>query len=156
MTEIKQITFEEILPFWLKLWAWHTPETVETHSYMRHLAGHFETFYPEIAYFGAICDNKIVGVNSVHTLPDGTCRSRGLWVDSEYRGNSIGTLLLEVCVSWATGRASCIWSYPRNTSWNSYKKAGFELSSDWKTSEQGIKNAFCILALDFPRESARM
>lgn len=145
MTDVRisEITFDDISPFWLKLWSWHTPDTLERFSFMKYLGGHFnEIKDPEIAYFGAFVSDKIVGVNSIHTLPDGTCRSRGLWVEPDYRGSGIGVLLLRRCIQWSEERGFPTWSYPRDTSLKTYLAAGYAKTSEWNVSDQGIKNAF--------------
>lgn len=146
---ISEISFEEITPFWLNLWWWHTPETLERFSYMRFGGGHFnEVKDPEIAYFGIQSRGEVVGVNSIHTLPDGTCRSRGLWVDPNHRGKGLGFALLHHSIGWAENRGFWSWSYPRESSLDTYLSAGYESSSDWIVSEHGIKNKFVRKSLD--------
>jgi GNAT superfamily N-acetyltransferase len=92
-------------------------------------------------------DNKIAGVNSGHKCMDGSYRSRGLFVYPKFRNLGIGyKLLLETINQGKKESAKFVWSYPRNTSWKTYEKAGFILTSDWEYSETGI-NAFCKIDL---------
>jgi GNAT superfamily N-acetyltransferase len=144
---IKTITFEEILPFWLKLWTWETEESVPRHSHMMYPDGYFGFDYtPSIIYYAVIEDDKIVAVNSGHTTPDNMYRSRGLWVEPEYRGKGYGILLLRACIEKSIELGcTATWSYPRDTSWLTYKAAGFHLSTEWISSENKIKNAYCIV-----------
>jgi len=94
-----------------------------------------------IAYF---LDNQIVGVNSGHKCSDNGYRSRGLYVFPEYRGRGIGVELLKETIKLGkTTGCTYVWSYPKNSSWKTYSKAGFNLSTDWEKSENGM-NAYCI------------
>jgi hypothetical protein len=40
--------------------------------------------------------------------------------------------------------AHMCWSYPKDSSWNTYAKAGFTLVSDWESAENGT-NAYCVV-----------
>lgn len=144
---IKEISYEEILPLWLKLWPWHDETTVQKYSHMLYPDGYFGLdFSPYIIYYGVIENDEIVAVNSGHTTPDNTFRSRGLWVDPAHRGKGYGVALLRACIDKSIELGcSATWSFPRDTSWLTYKSAGFQLSTDWIMSENNIKNAYCIL-----------
>ena len=92
---IKEITFEEILPFWKKLW--YPKEDIQKRSGTRLLYGFNRSVITnnkiEVTYFGAEVDGKIVGVNSGYILTG--YRSRGLYVLPEYRRNGISQILLK-------------------------------------------------------------
>lgn len=144
---ITEISFEQILPLWLKLWPWHQVSTIEKHSCMMFTGRFFGLDYePKITYFGIIQDDTVVAVNSGHTTPENLYRSRGLWVEPEYRSNGYGVALLEASIrkSVELGCAGT-WSYPRDTSWATYNAAGFDLATDWIVSENNIKNAYCFM-----------
>lgn len=141
---IKIITWEEILPIWKnQLWPNRT-SPVETNSAMCYLQGHnMSNMITHPTFFGYIQDNKIVGVNSGHACED-NYRSRGLWVEPGYRNQGIGTILLKATIDQGVSEGfDLIWSYPRNTSWPTYRSAGFKLTSKWQTSETSEANAFC-------------
>lgn len=145
---IVEITFEEIYHIWAqKLWP-NRLSTIEPNSAMKYL-GDYDlgnmSFQP--TFFACYLDNKIVGVNSGHLCIDNGYRSRGLYVDPLYRNQGLGTMLLLHAVELAIKHdADYIWSYPRFSSWQTYQKAGFILSSEWEDSEIG-KNAYCIKSL---------
>lgn len=146
---ITEISFEQIIPFWRSLWPWSNKETLEPHSCMRYGGGYFGLDYiPNITYFALLVDDKIVGVNSGHTTPDNLYRSRGLWIEKEYRGKGLGVPLLTAGITKAQ-QLNCdgIWSFPRDTSRKTYEAAGFTLTSDWIISDNNIKNAYCLKKL---------
>jgi GNAT superfamily N-acetyltransferase len=99
--------------------------------------------YPT-TFFGYMLDDKIVGVNSGHGCMNHGYRSRGLWVDPNYRNNGIGVSLLTATINQAKlENFNQVWSFPRKTSWSTYKGAGFELTSNWEQSETSDSNAYC-------------
>jgi len=97
-------------------------------------------------FFGYIIDNRIVGVNSGHSCPNqNNYRSRGLWVDPDYRGRGIGQQLLTATIKQAQQEGYTeVWSYPRQSSWPTYRAVGFVLASDWEISETSEANAYCV------------
>ena len=100
-------------------------------------------------FFGYMIDDFIVGVNSGHACPNQhNYRSRGLWVDPNYRGHRIGQKLLTATIEQCQKEGyNQVWSYPRQTSWSTYQAVGFELVSDWETSETSEANAYCLYIL---------
>lgn len=147
---IKAISWEKILKIWSKeLWP-NRNSPIETNSAMCFLNGYdMNNMTKTPTFFGYFVNNKIVGVNSGHMCGDNSYRSRGLWVNPEFRNQGIGTLLLKETILQAEKEsAKFIWSYPRKSSWNTYFKAGFELSSEWEKSETSDSNAYCIKQLD--------
>jgi GNAT superfamily N-acetyltransferase len=100
-------------------------------------------------FFGYYINDDLVGVNSGHGCSDNMYRSRGLWVDPDYRGKGIGKQLLIATINQAKLEdATMIWSFPKHTSWKTYNSVGFELASDWQRSETSDENAYCILELN--------
>ena len=138
------VDFEFIKDFWkTNLWP-DRKSDIEGHSAML-LSGEYElkNFNYPATYFIYIKDDKIAGCNSGHKCCDGTYRSRGLFVFPEYRKQGIGTSLLVATIKQGEKEDSTlVWSYPRFESWGTYKSAGFELISDWRTDETGV-NAYC-------------
>lgn len=104
-------------------------------------------------FFGYFVDEILAGVNSGHACAEiktygKNYRSRGLYVFEKYRNMGIGTaLLLATSEQARKERMKTIWSYPKNTSWNTYSKAGYSLASDWEISETGT-NAYAYSILD--------
>lgn len=154
---ITEITYDVILPIWEKyLWPQRTSK-IEPTSAMCYLGGYdTKNMSDQVFYLGAYVDNVLVGVNSGHMCYDGSFRSRGLYVHSDYRKQGIGqTLLVETIKMGDECNADFIWSYPRKQSWETYFRAGFELASDWEKSETGI-NAYCKLQYQIPSNLHRL
>jgi len=140
---IKQIDFDTIY----KVWAnnlWPGRKTIETHSAMNYLGGYdLKNMTTKPTFLGVFVGSELAGVNSGHLCQDLSYRSRGLFVYGYYRKMGLGTKLLEETKKqgWIEG-AKFIWSYPRNTSWKTYKNAGFILTSEFEKSDFGY-NAYC-------------
>jgi GNAT superfamily N-acetyltransferase len=100
-------------------------------------------------FFGYIINDKIVAVNSGHACPNqNNYRSRGLWVDPNYRSQGIARQLLTATIEQGHSEGyDQIWSYPRQSSWSTYQAVGFELVSDWEVSETSEANAYCMYSL---------
>lgn len=145
---IKEITFDEILPIWRDyLWPSRTSDITPT-SAMHYMEGYdlINMSYTP-TFFAYITNGEIAGVNSGHMCMNGRYRSRGLYVFERFRGKNIGTELLIATIEQARLEgANLCWSYPKDTSWKTYAKAGFKLDSEFEDSENG-KNAFCSIIL---------
>lgn len=145
---IVETSFEEIYKIWLDyLWP-NRISKIESHSAMMlDKTYNLENFKYKATYFFYMLDTKVVGCNSGHMCADNTYRSRGLYVFSEYRNRGIGQKLLEKTIHQGQKeKSTLVWSYPRKSSWSSYKNAGFTLINDWEISELG-HNAYCKLTL---------
>jgi len=145
-TNVKSISFAEILPIWKNdLWPNRVSEITAT-SAMCFLGGYsYENMEGNPAFLGYFVNNELAGVNSGHyTKHNDGYRSRGLYVFPKFRGQGIGIALLNATISQAkTENATMCWSYPKYTSWKTYRTAGFILASDWEKSEMSDKNAYC-------------
>lgn len=144
MKMIEKITFSEIYPIWSSLLWTNRQSKIDPVSAMCYLGGYdlVNMSYPP-TFFAYMVDGEIAGVNSGHMCMDGQYRSRGLYVSINYRGQGLGTALLKRTIKQAEieGALMC-WSYPRETSWSTYQKAGFLLTSNFMPDESG-NNAFC-------------
>lgn len=142
---IKLLTWQEIFNIWQNyLWPNRTTP-IKTHSAMLYLNGYDMNNYAQPVHFlGYFINSKLVGVNSAHSCTDGSFRSRGLWVDPEHRGKGIGQALLRQTIELKEN-ATFIWSYPRQSSWNTYNAVGFQLASNWQASDTSEANAYCRL-----------
>lgn len=135
---IKESTFKEILPLWEKLWPGR--DDIKYMSSM--LDGEnwdLDIYYKyEPVFFAAIDDEtgKIVGVNSGHPTTDSMYRSRGLYVEPEYRNQGLGKKLLDAAIGYARKRNyDTIWSFPKKDAWSVYKAAGFKIVNDFNKRE---------------------
>lgn len=146
---IRPITWSQIRKIWhTRLWPDRT-NAIEPTSAMVYIEGHNihnMNFSP--SFFGYFVDNDLIGVNSGHLCDDNSFRSRGLWVDENHRGYGYGKELLKAVINQAKlESADFIWSFPRKTSWPTYKSVGFKKTSDWVKSDTSEANAFCIINL---------
>jgi len=146
---IRQITWSQIKKIWhSKLWPDRTT-AIESTSAMVYLEGHnIKNMNFSPTFFGYFIDDNLVGVNSGHLCADNSYRSRGLWVDDAHRGYGYGKHLLQAAIDQAKlESADYIWSFPRKTSWSTYKSVGFKKTSIWIKSDTSDANAYCILPL---------
>ena len=146
--QLEKISFHQILPIWDNyLWPNRVSEITPT-SAMCYLGGYDLVNMDSIPTFLAyVIDGEIAGVNSGHKCKDNAYRSRGLYVFEKFRGKGIGTALLKATIEQAVKEeAALCWSYPKDSSWNTYTRAGFVLVSDWESSENGT-NAYCMIRL---------
>lgn len=142
---IIEIDFPTIKEIWTQyLWP-ERKSAIETHSTMMFLNGYdLKNFNFTPTFLAYTINDKIAGVNSGHMCLDNQYRSRGLYVFPEHRNQGIGVILLRSTMEIAKKEnAKFIWSYPKQTSWNTYSRAGFILASSWEQSELG-SNAYCV------------
>lgn len=140
---IKQISYEEILPIWQnELWV-DRKDPIEPISWMKYLGGYEDNSKMPATFLGYYEDGKLVGVNSGHQCMDGSYRSRGLLVNSAYRGKGIAKQLLLATIEAGKG-SEFIWSFPRKSSWPTYQSVGFSLASEWSENINNT-NAYCVL-----------
>lgn len=153
--QIQQITFEEILPIWTtELWP-NRESKIETHSAMTWPNTHFgqpysmEVFSYPAVFFGIYDQTKLIAVNSGHLTTATEYRSRGLWVDPDYRGKKLAQQILLATVTQATKEgARMIWSIPRLTALPAYERVGFKTVG--KRVDEGVEfgpNIYCCLNL---------
>jgi len=173
--KFEKITFEEILPIWQnELW----PETVrsspiESTSAMclfgRWVPDDVEEFRLEEPFYdlenmkftptfwGCFVDDQLVGVNSGHMCLDKQYRSRGLWVNPNYRRSGIAQkLLIKTATQGYLEGADLCWSYPRYESRHAYANVGFKntfygFNFIYEDSETG-KNCRVIFFYDPDKE----
>jgi GNAT superfamily N-acetyltransferase len=103
---------------------------VKTYYSYTHDMRIFNNYTP--TFFGVFDQDKLVGVNSGHRTKDNEYRSRGLWVDPDYRGKKIGKILLQSTINKGVEEGcDLIWTLPRQSSMPAYSSVGFEKQSDW-------------------------
>lgn len=118
---------------------------IESNSAMCYLGGYdLENMRTTPTFFAYYIDGAIAGVNSGHLCLDRHYRSRGLFVYDKYRGMGIGSKLLLATIEQGK-KENCIlcWSSPRDTSWKTYERVGFKLTTDFMPGESG-NNAYCV------------
>jgi GNAT superfamily N-acetyltransferase len=169
MITIKKITWEQTRDMWEK----HLPNmTLEPTSAMtcpksleyksvgdeKHLEQidtydlQNQKFNP--AFWGAFDNERLIGTNSGHMTLYNLYRSRGLYVEEEYRGHGIGQkLLLKTISQGYFEKAIGVWSYPNRNAWMSYHNAGFQLTGeefnfDWIINDLGQMNSKAIRVFD--------
>ena len=142
-----ELNWEEIIYIWTEyLWPARS-SPIEPTSAMCFLNGYDAANMASTpTFFGYIIDDRIVGVNSGHACPNqNNYRSRGLWVDPNYRRQGIGQQLLTATIKQGQQEVyDQIWSYPRRSSWSTYRAVGFVLASEWEVSETSEANAYCV------------
>jgi GNAT superfamily N-acetyltransferase len=147
--KIKEISFDEILPYWQLLWA-NRKSPIEPMNGMLFRSGYdLQLASKYVPYFIAIViENKIVGVNSFFQTDLESFRSRGLYVLPEYRNQMLGQILLNETVLMAKDKkAKSIWSFPRQSAVSTYQKVGFELVGSW--IEEGVEFGPNIYAIKY-------
>lgn len=144
---IIELDWKKIYSIWANhLWP-NRSSPIEPVSAMCLLNGYDMTNMASIPmFYGYIINDSIVAVNSGHACPNqNNYRSRGLWVDPNYRGRGIAQQLLTATIEQGLQEGyTKIWSYPRQTSWTTYRAVGFKLVSEWTSSETSEANAYCV------------
>lgn len=146
---IKRIPFDIILPIWQnKLW----PGRESAIEPMSAMTWPFEgdpqpinmsIFEYEPVFWGVYIDDKLVGVNSGHRTSPTQYRSRGIWVDPEYRMHGISQQLFMMTEHQAViEQCEMIWSIPRKTALNAYLKFGFRTVGDFFNTETSDANIY--------------
>jgi GNAT superfamily N-acetyltransferase len=147
-------SFETILPIWqTKLW----PTRVSAIEPMSAMTWPFEgnpqpinisIFDYEPTFWAVYDGDKIVGVNSGHRTTDFQYRSRGIWVDPDYRGKGIADTLFSMLQNQAVIEGcEMIWSIPRKTALKAYTKFGFETVGDFIETETSDANIYAMKRL---------
>lgn len=149
------ITFDTILPLWQsKLW----PNRASAIEPLSAMTWPFEgcpdpidmsIFSYEPTFWGVFDGDKIVGVNSGHRTTDWQYRSRGIWVNPDYRGQGIADLLFTALQQQAAHEdCEMLWSIPRKTALKAYTKFGFSTVGDYIQTETADANIYVIMRLD--------
>ncbi len=153
--QTQQITFEQILPIWQnKLWP-NRVSKIETHSAMTWPYTHpnqpysMDVFIYPATFFGIFNQDKLVAVNSGHLTTQQEYRSRGLWVDPDYRGMGLAQIILLATIDQAKKEgAKMIWSIPRLTALTAYERVGFKTVGD--RVDEGVEfgpNIYCTYSI---------
>jgi GNAT superfamily N-acetyltransferase len=150
---LERLDFNTIKTIWENnLWPNRT-SAIETHSVMTWpYEGNPEQYDMDIfnypaTFWGAYLDNKLVGVNSGHKTTDEQYRSRGIWVDPEYRIRGVAQMLFLMTAHQAKVEGcEMLWSIPRKIALPAYTKFGFETVGDYIVTETSEANIYVKLA----------
>ncbi len=139
MVDLRVITFEEVYPIWDKnLWNGRLSE-IKSMSSMMFLEGYDMTIYSKyIPKFWGLYDENLIGVNSGFQSSEFEYRSRGLWINKNYRKRGYSSYLLNAAINEALV-LGCekIWSIPRKAALKSYEAVGFSRCSNW--TDEGME-----------------
>ncbi len=145
----RKISFETILPIWQnELWR-NRQSAIEPMSAMTWpFEGSPDPIDMSIfdytpTFWGVYVDDKLVGVNSGHRTANVQYRSRGIWVDPDYRGRGIAQRLFSMTQHQALVEGCLlVWSIPRKTALSSYTKFGFETVGGYIETETADANIY--------------
>lgn len=132
---VEKISFELIQSIWSdNLWSGRS-SPIRPMSSMVYKGGYDLSIYNRYnpTFFG-IKDltGTIIGVNSGHRTSDLEYRSRGLWINLEYRNLGLSRALFESLeIQAKSEQCEYIWSIPRKESLYAYTKFGFLQSSNF-------------------------
>lgn len=144
--EIQNLTWEQVKPIWdTELWPGRDSEPVTS---MKYLGGYDMGLKLATPLFvGIVAGAHIIAVNSFVSTREFEWRSRGLWVDPNFRGQGHAKRLLEHMLMCAELRnASMVWTMPRREALPVYQSAGFIRTSGWIQQEWG-ENCYAIASL---------
>lgn len=150
--KIIRLSFEQIISVWQNhLWP-DRESPIESHSAMTWpFEGNPEQYdmnvfnYPA-TFWGVYIDNKLVGVNSGHKTTDTQYRSRGIWVDPEYRKQGVAQNLFNMTKHQAVlEKTDMIWSLPRKTALPAYERFGFSTVGGFIKTETSDANIYVKL-----------
>lgn len=150
------ISQAEALEFWRRhLWS-ETVKPVAPVSSMVLGWGYDMAIY-QIAqpfFFGVRSANsELVGVVSGFATSSEHFRSRGLCVLPEFRGRGPGVLLLKAVLTKAEDLGfRLVWSFPRDSAFATYQRAGFRQVSDWFPNSEGLGRN-CYAQVELPSRS---
>lgn len=144
VVEIRALGFDDVSPLWHKAWpdnpANVKPVNTATFMFTYGINGYDSRIpFGEIHFYGAFVEGLLVGVNSCYkSTPTYWMRTRGLYVEPEFRGNGIGGQLIDHGLALASEyKCSYLWGYPRCTSWPLWKSKGFKATGKITTFDYG-------------------
>lgn len=141
---IELIEYSDIQQIWSNH-LWPGRLDIEPVSAMLYQTGYsMEHFKLPVFYFGIRHSGLLIGVNSGHMCSDNSFRSRGLWVDPNFRRLGYGIQLLESTIQQSRiMKSTFCWSLPRKSSWPTYQSVGFQKTSDWLSTDTSDANCYC-------------
>lgn len=156
---VKLISQEEALDFWRHhLWLSTTKPVAPLSSMV--LGGGYDMAIYQTAkpfFFGVrSAKSELVGVVSGFATSSEHFRSRGLCVLPEFRGRGLGVLLLKAVLTKAEDLGfRLVWSFPRDSAFATYQRAGFRQVSVWFPNSEGLGRN-CYAQVELPSRSTSM
>lgn len=151
--KLKIVDFDTVKTVWLEnLWRDRTDVKPVSSMVYNNLDVHdmsiYHTYTP--TFWAVYDDNKIIAVNSGFRTEDELYRSRGIWVDYNYRGQSISKLLFSALENQAK-LEGCLhmWSYPRKEAFPAYERYGFVRTSEWIEGNKYGTNCYVLKNVEF-------
>lgn len=152
--QVQIIDWEIILDVWQRyLWP-DRKSPIETHSAMtwpfnNPTSTHSMRIFEYTPYFIGVYDgSRLIGVNSCHRTDESTFRSRGLWVDPNYRKQGIAQLLFDKTEQLALMEGcTLLWSVPRKTALAAYERFGFKTEGGFFGTETSEANIYAYKLL---------
>lgn len=147
----QEITFDQINSVWSsKLWP-DRQSAIEPMSAMTWPESSLEPYDITIfdkyqpTFWGVFVNDELIGVNSGHRTTSTQYRSRGIWVDPEYRKYGYSQHLFYLTQKKATEEGcNMLWSIPRRTALRAYEKFGFTTVGNFFATETSEANVYVI------------
>jgi len=137
---IEAIDFMTILPIWQQeLWPGRE-STIEPLSAIDVDSGYnMKLMEAEPFFWGAFSNSRqLIGVVSGFQTSDTHFRSRGLWVAKDQRNQGLGKQLIQTVEKQAVRRqCHILWTMPRQSSWEFYRRVGFQVLKEISQFEFG-------------------
>ncbi len=144
--ELRRLDWDQVKPIWdTKLWPGRDSEPVTSMKYL----GGYEMPYKDQTptFMGIVTGDHIVAVNSYVRTHDDEYRSRGLWVDPNFRGQGHAKSILEYMADWIQQEGgTTVWTMPREEALPAYQAAGFIRTSGWFNADWG-RNCYALKSL---------
>jgi GNAT superfamily N-acetyltransferase len=155
MTRFGLTNFDTVEQVWReRLWP-DRVSAIETHSAMtwpydgNNLEYDMDIFKYPASFFAVWDEEKLIGVNSGHKTTNTLYRSRGLWVDPDYRKQGIAQILFDATETAARLEGcTAVWSIPRRTALSAYQRFGFNTVGNFFGTETSEANIYVIKNLD--------
>lgn len=145
--------FRDVVPLWEKLWPNEDKRHLKIMSSMQWITQDsdynmevYEIYDP--TFFGIRVDGVLVGINSGHRSSEKHYRSRGLYVEPEYRKQGFASLLLQATIEQAKKeKCEMVWSVPRRSAETVYLKEGFIQRTPWLDEYYSGENCYVNLKI---------
>jgi GNAT superfamily N-acetyltransferase len=139
MDDFKEINFDVIEAVWRNnLWPGRKSK-IEPISIIDH-QGKFDKKILEYKpyFWGMYHDKELIGVISGMQTSEQHFRSRGIWVNENFRKLHVGSKLMNAVIE-KSKELNCfiLWSMPRCESWEFYEKNGFHIEKKLENFEFG-------------------